>query len=233
MAIEWLERNFGLIVPRAQTILIENSPFEIILDQEELPPWRRWMNGQELEKDTDRLLSMKHPWAFLVGALTRRLNPLLGRLPDNYIYTIHGVANVCEEEGINIYECFRRQEWGAKAILAKDAQERDGYAVRKSNIIIALPGSSISRNTPEEIRYATQLRKPIIYLYDRRFPEEEFINWFKRRTVINSLATVPSAIISYEDEKEMHANLREVLFIFKQELGLLPEDSQRVPRLIA
>lgn len=230
MAIEWLERNSGLIVPTRPSADIPKLNIE--LDQEALPQWRKWMNDQDLAKDSDRLLSMKHPWAFVVGALTRRINPLLGRLPDDYIYTIHGIRMVCDKEGIATYECHSREDWGAKAILAKDASERDGYAIKTSDLIIVLAGSSISRNTPKEIRYATELGRPLIALQNQHQPEEDFMRWIRRR-ITYSPATLSSVLISYKEEGEMHKELAEVLFRFKQELGFSPKESQVTPSLIA
>lgn len=212
MAISTIESKLGS-VPAFEEFFIHVDREDII--------GRRIMTAEEIAADWQRQRSLKHPWVFQIGALTRKIDPLLGRLPDLYIYTLWGIKSFCLERGLGVYDCFQREKWGASTIPAEEATALDGQAVRDCDLVITSPGFSISRNTPKEIALAARLGKPLIFLLDRKKPEsyeEEFMELAKMQ-VSKSAATIPSTIIEFCTQVEMYQDLGTVLDDYKEKLA--------------
>ena len=115
-----------------------------------------------------------NPRSFIVGAMTKRLDPGLRRLPDVYANLIESIHKTLEMVGVETYSCFRRERFGTIGITSEHATILDRLALDTSHFLTMLPGASDSGGTWKEIVHATKAGTHIVGLFNEQEPELEF-----------------------------------------------------------
>ncbi len=135
----------------------------------------RFFTPQEIASEREILLT-KPPRrrTFLIGSFSSRIDPTTGVIRDDDKELIETIHDWYEQQKIECYSSFKREQFGKIGISNTDATALDKLAASTSHVLTVLPGSSISAGTWEEIRYGGANGRSFLFLFKGRDSEPEF-----------------------------------------------------------